>query len=135
MKEKIRVLLVDDNPSFRKGMRALLEIQPDMRVVGEAPDGLTALECIGPLRPDLILLDARMPRMTGADVTRIVKDRWPRTKVVILTMFNDRQRALVAGADAFLTKGIPPEQILSRIRGIVQEEGTLRINRAMGKEE
>src|SRR5512136_1289203 len=102
-------------------MRALLDIQPDIDVVGEAPDGRAALECIERLQPDLILLDARMPGMTGAEVARIVKHRWPQIKIVVLTMFNDRQRALEAGADAFLTKGIPPEQLLAVLREVFQD--------------
>jgi len=116
-----RILIVDDSHSFRKGLRALLEIQPEMEVVGEAPNGHVAMKMIEKLQPDLVLLDAQMPGMTGVEVTKQIKSRWPETKVILMTMYTDyRSKAIEAGADAFVTKGIPPEHILSVIRGITQ---------------
>lgn len=121
MNKKTRLLIVDDSHSFRKGMRALLEIQPDMQVVGEAPSGHKAMELVDELQPDLVLLDAQMPGMTGVEVTQQIKSRWPQTKVILMTMYTDyRSKAIEVGADAFVTKGIPPEHILSVIRGITQ---------------
>jgi len=118
--KKSRILIVDDSHSFRKGMRALLEIQPDMQVAGEAPGGPEALELAGELQPDLILLDAQMPGMTGVEVTREIKNRWPQMKIILMTMYADyRSKTIEAGVDAFVTKGIPPEHILSLIRGIL----------------
>jgi DNA-binding NarL/FixJ family response regulator len=123
MAEKSRILIVDDSASFRRGMRALLEIQPDMQVVGEAPDGDKALEWIEKLRPNLVLLDAQMPGMTGVEATRLIKSRWPQTKVILMTMYPDyRSKSIEAGTDAFMTKGIPPEQLLAIIRGISRDE-------------
>ena len=123
MDRKTRILIVDDNLSFRKGMRALLEIQPDLQVAGEAPDGQKALELVEQLQPDLVLLDAQMPGMTGLEATRQIKDRWPQTKVLLLTMYSDyRTKAIESGADSFATKGIPPEHMLSVIRGIIRLE-------------
>jgi DNA-binding NarL/FixJ family response regulator len=121
MNKKMRILIVDDNHSFRQGMRALLSIQPDMKVKGEAPDGHVAMEMIQELHPDLVLLDAHMPGMTGVEVTRQIKSRWPQVKVILMTMYADyRSKSIEAGADAFVTKGIPPEHVLSVIRGISQ---------------
>ena len=121
MSEKSRLLIVDDSASFRKGMRALLDIQPDMQVVGEAPDGEKALELIESLQPNLILLDAQMPGMTGMEAARQIKTRWPQVKVILMTMYPDyRSKSIEAGADAFMTKGILPEQLLAIIRGIIQ---------------
>ena len=121
MNNKSRILIVDDSRSFRKGMRALLEIQADMQVVGEAPNGEKALELVEELQPGLVLLDAQMPEMTGVEVTQRIKSRWPEKKVILMTMFPDyRAKAIEAGADAFLTKGVPPEQLLTVIRGITQ---------------
>jgi len=121
MNKKMRILIVDDNHSFRKGMRALLSIQPDMKVTGEAPNGHTAMEMIQELHPDLVLLDAHMPGMTGVEVTRQIKSQWPQVKVILMTMYADyRSKSIEAGADAFMTKGIPPEHVLSVIRGIEQ---------------
>lgn len=121
MDKKIRILIVDDSHSFRKGMHALLSIQPEMEVAGEAPDGHVAMELIESLQPNLVLLDAQMPGVTGIEVARQIKSRWPQTKIILMTMYSDyRSKAIEAGADAFLTKGIPPEHILELIRGIVQ---------------
>jgi two-component system nitrate/nitrite response regulator NarL len=123
MNNKIRILIVDDSLDFRMGMRALLEIQPDMQEVGVASCGTKAVELVKELQPDLVLLDARMPDMTGIEVTQKIKSCWPKVKVILMTMFADyRPKAIEAGADAFLTKGIPPEHILSLIRGIMQKE-------------
>jgi len=123
MSKKIRILIVDDSLSFRMGMRALLEIQPDMQEVGMAPTGHKALELVEELQPDLVLLDAQMPDLTGIEVTQKIKSRWPKVKVILMTMYSDyRSKAIEAGADTFLTKGIPPEHILSLIRGITQME-------------
>jgi DNA-binding NarL/FixJ family response regulator len=121
--EKIRILLVDDSHSFRKGMRALLEIQPDMNVVGEASDGPAGLELIGQFQPDLVLLDAQMPGMDGFEVSRIIKTQWPQTKVILMSMSPDyRTNAAPARVDAFLAKGISPEQLLSQIRETVRRD-------------
>ncbi len=126
MSKKIRILIVDDSLSFRMGMRALLEIQPDMQEVGMAPNGRKAIEMVEELQPDLVLLDAQMPDMTGIEVTQMIKSRWPRVKVILMTMYSDfRSKAIEAGADTFLTKGIPPEYVLSLIRGIAQKEKKL----------
>lgn len=123
MNKKIRILIVDDSLSFRMGMRALLEIQPDMQEVGMAPNGHKAMEMADELQPDLVLLDAQMPDLTGIEVTRMIKSRWPNVKVILMTMYSDyRSKSIEAGADAFLTKGIPPEHILALIRGIAQKE-------------
>jgi DNA-binding NarL/FixJ family response regulator len=119
MCKKIRVLIVDDSASFRMGMRALLEIQPDMEVAGESTSGNKALKSLEEQQPDIVLLDAKMPGLSGVEVTRQIKDRWPQVKVILMTMFADYcSKSINAGADAFLTKGIPPEDVLSVIRGV-----------------
>jgi DNA-binding NarL/FixJ family response regulator len=121
MNKKIRILIVDDSLSFRMGMRALLEIQPDMQEIGMAPSGYKAIELVEELQPDLVLLDAQMPDMTGIEVTQKIKSRWPNVKVILMTMYADyRSKSIEAGADAFLTKGLPPEHVLGLIRGITQ---------------
>lgn len=123
MNRKIRILVVDDSSSFRMGMRALIEIQPDMQEVGLASNGSKALELIDELRPDLVLLDAQMPDLTGIEVTQKIKSRWPEVKVILMTMYPDyRTKSIEVGADAFLTKGLPPEHVLSLIRGIVNKK-------------
>ena len=120
MNNKTRILIVDDSLSFRKGIRALLSIQSDMEVIGEASDGSTAMEMIPRLKPELVLLDECMPGMSGSEVTRQLKELWPHIKVILLTMYSDREfQAIEAGADAFLIKGMPSEHILAMIREIV----------------
>ena len=115
-----RILIVDDSPSFRKGIKALLEIQPDMQVAGVAPDGQEALDLISTLSPDLVLLDAQMPGKTGIEVAPEMKSLCPETKIIMMTLYPDyRSRAVEAGVDAFLTKGIPPEHLLTVIRGVM----------------
>ena len=119
----MRVLIVDDSASFRKGMRALLEIQPDMQVVGEAQDGHEAITQVELMRPDFILLDAQMPGMAGVEAARQIKNQWPEVKVILMTMYTDyRTKAIEAGVDAFLTKGIPPEHLLTILRGIISRK-------------
>lgn len=123
MSEKTRIIIIDDSQSFRKGMKALLEIQPDMQVTGLSPSGQKGIELIEALHPDLVLLDAQMPGLSGMEVTREIKKKWPQIKVILMTMYVDfRERAIESGVDAFVTKGVPPEDMLSVIRGIIKEE-------------
>ena len=131
MEQCIRLLIVDDAPRSRAGLRALLatlgldvlqEPQggawPQVEVVGEAANGQEALRLVQERRPDLVLMDARMPVMDGLEATQLIKDKWPEVKVVVLTMYPAyRAEALAAGADAVLVKGCPPEKLLEAILG------------------
>lgn len=128
MCEKIRIMVIDDSYSFRLGLKALLDIQADMQVVGEASSGDQVLDLVEAHQPELILLDAQMPGLDGIEVTRVLKDCYPGIKVILMTMFADyRPSAIAAGADTFLTKGIPPEHILALIRGIARARNPERI--------
>jgi DNA-binding NarL/FixJ family response regulator len=121
---KTRILIVDDSLSFRKGIRALLSIQSDMEVIGEASDGSTAMEMIPRLKPELVLLDECMQGMSGSEVTRRIKNLWPHIKVILLTMYFDQESlAIECGVDAFLIKGRPSEHILAMIREVVEKAG------------
>ena len=91
MTEKTTVLLVDDHTLFREGMASLLSAQQDIEVVGEASDGLEALEKARELAPDLILMDIRMPRCSGLEATRLIKQELPHTRIVMLTVSEDDQ--------------------------------------------
>lgn len=116
MEQLIRVLIVDDNLRTRDGLRALLQAWPRARVVGEATGGREAVRVIAELQPSVVLMDIRMPELDGLGATRVIKQRWPQTRVVLLTLYADlRQEAVLAGADAFIIKGCPTEELLAAI--------------------
>lgn len=117
----MRVLIADDRPRSRQGLRALLATQSGIDVVAEARDGLEALRLVEESRPDTVVMDARMPAMDGLTATRAIKERWPEVRVVVLTMYGShRADALASGADAFLVKGCPAEDLLE---AILEREG------------
>ncbi len=112
-----KVLITDDRITSRKGLRALMLTQPDLKVIGEAANGEMAIDFIKKVKPDVVIMDAFMPKMNGLEATRIIKKRWKDVRVVILTMHEDiREEALAAGADAFLVKGCPPEELINVIK-------------------
>lgn len=117
--EKIHVLLVDDHPVVRQGLRGMLATTPDMEVVGEASDGASAVEQIAALRPDVVLLDIRMPGANGIEVTRQARRASPEAKILILTTYDEDEYvlgALQAGAQGYLLKTASREQLISAIR-------------------
>ncbi|WP_406841597.1 response regulator (plasmid) [Streptomyces sp. AHU1] len=127
MKSPIRVLLADDQELFRSGVALSIESQADMRVVGQAENGLQALELIGPARPDIVLMDLRMPHMDGVEATRrifapemaMLRDHPMR--VIVLTTFDLDDRAATAiryGASGFLLKDATPDFLRSAIRTV-----------------
>ena len=111
------VLITDDRIPTRKGLRALMLTQPDIQVIGEVTNGEKAIEFIEKNKPDVVIMDAFMPMMNGLEATRIIKKKWNRIRVIILTMHDDlREEALAAGADAFLVKGCSPDYIIQEIK-------------------
>jgi DNA-binding NarL/FixJ family response regulator len=126
----IRVLLADDQALVRMGLRALLDAQDDIQVVGEAEDGEAALRMAAELAPDVVLMDIRMPRMDGLEATRrIVQDRQlDRTRIVILTTFDVDEyvfEALRVGASGFLVKDTEPELLLQGVRAVARGDALL----------
>jgi DNA-binding NarL/FixJ family response regulator len=120
--KRIRVLIADDNERARKALRALLATRkaagPGIEIAGEAADGREAVEKAAALRPNVVLMDAQMPRMDGLEATRRIKARWPGVRVVVVTMHASlRAKAQAAGADGFLLKGGPVEELLSALLG------------------
>ncbi|MGX5681003.1 response regulator [Schumannella luteola] len=124
----IRVLVADDHPIVRGGIVALLATADDIEVIGEAPDGLTAVELAERLEPDLVLLDLRMPGLDGDEATSRILSARPATKVVILTTYESDASiltAIEAGASGYLLKAAPPEEILAGIRSVARGEVVL----------
>lgn len=123
--EPIRVLMADDNPSFREGLSALLLSVPDLEVVGEAGDGDEAIEMAAELQPDVILMDLDMPGTGGVEATRQILRTSPHISVLVISMFEDDDlvfAALRAGARGYLLKGAPKAEILRALRAVVSGE-------------
>lgn len=112
----VRVLIADDRRQSRDGLRALLATWPQVRVIAEASNGREAVRMVQQYRPQVVLMDARMPIMDGIQATRLIKEQWPNVKVIILTIYNAyRANALAAQADRFLIKGCPARDMLMAI--------------------
>jgi DNA-binding NarL/FixJ family response regulator/class 3 adenylate cyclase len=128
-KSGIRVLIVDDQALVRTGFRMILEAEPDLEVVGEASDGLEAISQARALRPDVVLMDVRMPEVDGIEATRrVLGEDGAESKVVMLTTFDMDEyvyEALRAGASGFLLKDVPPEQLVAGIRAVASGDALL----------
>jgi two-component system response regulator NreC len=119
---EIRILLVDDHAIERQGVRSLLEVQPDICVVGEAGDGLAALPLVGSCHPDVVITETIMPRMNGLELTGQILRRYPDLKVLVLTR-NEREdcvlRLVQAGAGGYLLKTVESTDLVAAVRAIV----------------
>lgn len=123
-----RILLVDDHVLFRKGLTALLSGRPDIQVVGEARDGLEAIEAAREFLPDVILMDVNMPRCDGLEATRRIKREMPHVKIVILTVSDDDQHlfeAIKSGAQGYLLKDLEPYQLYDLLESISRGDAPL----------
>lgn len=117
----IPVLIVDDHPVVRHGLRAILQTDETLHVVGEAEDGLDALDKVADLTPRVVLMDVHMPRMDGLAATRKIKERFPRVAVVVLTLYNNDQyvvEAVKAGAAGYLLKTSSRDEISHTIHEV-----------------
>jgi DNA-binding NarL/FixJ family response regulator len=124
----IRILIVDDHPVVRDGLRIMLESQPDFQVLGEAADGAAALKLVEAQQPDLILMDLRMPVMDGVAATRLIKSRQPGIQVLVLTTYDsdaDILPAIEAGATGYLLKDAAREDLYHAIRAAARGETVL----------
>lgn len=124
----MRVLIVDDHPVVRSGVRALLAATPEVEVIGEAADGLEAVEAVERHRPDVVLMDLRMPKLGGTEATRRILASRPRTGVVILTSPDSEEEvvaALEAGALGYLAKTAPQSDFLAALRTVHRGEAWL----------
>jgi len=124
----IRVMLVDDHDMVRRGLAAFLKANPDLELVGEARDGREALLVCERVKPDVILMDLMMPKMSGADATRAILERWPDVQVIALTSFGEKelvQEALQAGAISYLLKNVSADDLAEAIRAAHGGRSTL----------
>ncbi|MEK7756121.1 MAG: response regulator transcription factor, partial [Planctomycetota bacterium] len=125
----IRVLLVDDQALFCEGLRTLLDLQPDIEVVGEANNGREAIECAARAAPDVVLMDVRMPVLDGVAATRDIRAHHPNTQVIVLTTFDDDEyvfEALRAGAVGYLLKDVASDRLAEAIRSAARGESFLQ---------
>jgi len=125
MGDEIRVLIADDQQLVREGLHVLLDLIPDICVVGEASNGAEAIERARQLEPDVILMDVQMPELDGVAATRQIQETCPRVKVIILTTFDDDEyvfEGLRAGAAGYLLKDVPSEQLAEAIRAAARDE-------------
>ncbi len=126
--DKIGVLIVDDHPVVREGLRSFLQLQEDMEVVGEAADGVEALEKVGELVPDVVLIDLVMPRMDGITTIRQIGAISPSSRILVLTSFSEDEKvfpAIKAGAHGYLMKDIKPTELAKSIRSVYRGEPSL----------
>jgi DNA-binding NarL/FixJ family response regulator len=118
MEPQVRVLIADDRPTTRQGLKALLSLVPQVMLVGEAADGQECVDLVMKCNPDVVVMDLQLPVMDGVEATRLIKERWPAVRVIALTMHaRYRSDALAAGVDAFLLKDGQPEPLLQAILG------------------
>lgn len=128
MTETIRLLIVDDHPVVRNGLRGMLANQPDFDVVGEAANGKEALALASSLRPAVVLMDLRMPEMDGVTATEQLKARWPEMYVLVLTTYDtdaEIVRAIEAGATSYILKDAPREELFQAVRATAQGQSYL----------
>ena len=125
----ISILLVDDQSLLREGLRTLLELHPDLRIVGEAGDGEVAEALVERLNPDVVLMDLRMPRRDGVEATRRIVARWPNVQVLVLTTFDEDElvfRSIEAGAAGYLLKDVGSDSLADAIRAARRGESPLQ---------
>ncbi len=128
MISKIRILLADDHAVVREGTRQLLEREPDLEVVGEAADGIEAVELARALQPDVAIIDIAMPNMNGIEATKRIKTDRPATAVLILTAYDDDQyifALLEAGAAGYLLKNVHGRELVDAVRAVYGGESVL----------
>jgi two-component system response regulator NreC len=122
LKEKKRIVIAEDYTILREGLRALLSSHPDLEIVGEAEDGQVAIQCVEKFKPDLILMDLSMPRMTGLDAIKEIKKKSPATRVLVLTVHKTEEYILEAfkvGADGYVLKDASHQELILAARSVL----------------
>jgi two-component system, NarL family, response regulator LiaR len=125
---QIRILLADDHTVVRSGLSAVLAMQDDFKIVGEAADGEEALRLCESLKPDVVLMDLLMPKLDGVAATKRIKERWPQVQVIALTSFKEKEYvegALKAGASGYLLKNVSADELVNAVRRAVAGQPSL----------
>jgi DNA-binding NarL/FixJ family response regulator len=123
MTPRIRLIVVDDHPVVRDGLKGMLASQPDLEVAGEAANGEEAVALAGQLHPAVVLMDLRMPVLDGVSATSRIREQWPETRVLVLTTYDadaDILRAIEAGATGYILKDAPKEELFRAVRSTAQ---------------
>ncbi|HDQ71233.1 MAG TPA: response regulator transcription factor [Chloroflexi bacterium] len=123
MTNKINVLIVDDHPVFRQGLRNILDVHEDLAIIGSATDGPEAIELVQDLEPDVVLMDINLPTLNGLQATRQLKSICADVKVIMLTAYDDEEQvyhSIRAGASAYYSKDVSPERLVDVIRHVSQ---------------
>jgi len=137
--ERIKILITDDHPVVRSGIRGMLETEPDFDVIAEAKNGREALELVQKFNPDVVLMDLRMPEMEGVEAITNIKESHPNIHILVLTTFDtdaDIVRAVEAGATGYMLKDAPREELFRAVRATARGEAALAptvASRLMGK--
>ena len=128
MNETIRVLIVDDHDIVREGQRALINTETGMEVIGEAKNGLEAIDLVESINPDVILMDLHMPKMDGIEAIKEIRNKQPESRILVLTSFTEDEKvyqAVKCGAQGYLLKDSPPLKILNAIRDLHRGETSI----------
>ncbi|MCX7569491.1 response regulator transcription factor [Tumebacillus sp. DT12] len=123
MQRKIGLLLADDHTLFRQGLRRIFELEDDIEIVGEASDGENASQMALDIQPDVVLMDINMPKMTGVDATRLIKETAPEIKVLILSIHDDEAyifETIRAGANGYLLKDVESNVLVDAVRQVAE---------------
>ena len=126
--EKLKIVLAEDHTILREGLRALLEVDPGFEIIGEAQNGREAVRCVERLEPDLLLMDLSMPRMSGMDAIREIKNRYPEIKIIALTVHKTEEYLLTtlkAGADGYVLKDATHEELVMAIKNVMSGKSYL----------
>lgn len=132
--DTIGIMLVDDHQVVREGLRRMLELEPDMKIVAEASSGQEAILLAKTHSPEVILMDIKMPGMDGVEATRLLKQESPQCKVLVLTLFSEYlPNAIKSGADGYLLKDLRREELVQAIRDVLDGRAPVRLSMEQGQ--